>query len=171
MPIGDSSHQISVVVHQHAQLVVFPELEPLAEVFAAEPELAVRQPGVARGRRPHAVHGVERQAARRARQGCSPAERPQPPELAGLPGVRGVGVAQSASRYRNSAQLRNDFCGKAFHLLAIFCQVTADRVEQDHFGAEVAREKSRYFCGRAPNTSRNTAWRVGVGETEQTSYW
>ena len=49
MPIGDSSHQISVVVHQHAQLVVFPELEPLAEVFAAEPELAVRQPGVAQG--------------------------------------------------------------------------------------------------------------------------
>jgi predicted amidohydrolase len=42
MPIGDSSRQISVVVHQHAQLVVFPELEPLAEVFAAEPELAVR---------------------------------------------------------------------------------------------------------------------------------
>ena len=35
MPIGDSSHQVSVVVHQHAQLVVFPELEPLAEVFAA----------------------------------------------------------------------------------------------------------------------------------------
>jgi hypothetical protein len=34
MPIGDSSHQVSVVVHQHAQLVVFPELEPLADVFA-----------------------------------------------------------------------------------------------------------------------------------------
>ena len=49
MPIGDSSHQISVVVHQHAQRVVFPELEPLAEVFAAEPELAVGQPGVAQG--------------------------------------------------------------------------------------------------------------------------
>jgi hypothetical protein len=34
MPIGDRSHQVSVVVHQHAQLVVFPELEPLADVFA-----------------------------------------------------------------------------------------------------------------------------------------
>ena len=70
MPTGDSSHQISVVVHQHARLVVFPELEPLADVFAAsaptgntsaapitstdvtvaaEPELAVGQPGVAQG--------------------------------------------------------------------------------------------------------------------------
>ena len=47
----------------------------------------------------------------------------------------GVGVAQSASRYGNSAQLRNDFCGKAFHLLAILCQVTADRVEQNHLCA------------------------------------
>jgi hypothetical protein len=35
MPIGDSSHQFSVVVHQHPQLIVFPELEPLADVFAA----------------------------------------------------------------------------------------------------------------------------------------
>jgi hypothetical protein len=34
MPIGDSSHQISVVVHQHAQLVVFPELEPLADTLS-----------------------------------------------------------------------------------------------------------------------------------------
>jgi hypothetical protein len=35
MPIGDSSHQISVVVHQHAQLDVFPELEPLADTIEA----------------------------------------------------------------------------------------------------------------------------------------
>jgi hypothetical protein len=49
MPIGDSSHQISVVVHQHAQLVVFPELEPLAEVFAAEPNWPWGAPGVAQG--------------------------------------------------------------------------------------------------------------------------
>jgi hypothetical protein len=35
------------------------------------------------------------------------------------------------------AQLRNNFCGKAFHLLAILRHVTADRIEQNHLGAGV----------------------------------
>ncbi len=36
-----------------------------------------------------------------------------------------------------SLQLRNHLGGKPFHLLAVFADVRADRVQQDHLGARV----------------------------------